>query len=1037
MGLDLSSWLPVFFEAGVRKPLACVWDFRAGVRASLRVFLLHHKFDPAVGREMQKISFLKSLIFLAILLSFGISQCSLVAQQPNQQQLNYDGQKVGEVDLVARPTMNVEDLRSLVLQKAGEAYSTEKVQSTVAALQRTGQFSKVDVEVTPKPTGLQVEFVMQPAYYIGIIYFPGATEAFAYSRLLTVVNYPSEEPYDASRVKAAEPALEHFFANNGYFFAKVQSETQFDQAHDLANLTFHVTLNRRAMFGHVQVKGPPPAEAARLVSSLGSIHARIKGASVKPGKPYDPDRLRAAVTFMQNTLGSEKRLASQVGLEPPTYHPETNRADVVFQVTLGPTVSVKVTGASISNSNLRKLIPIYEENAVDEDLVKEGERNLVSFFQTQGYFDIKVHSQVEDQPGDVAVVYQIERGNRHRVENVNIAGNHHFDVDQLKDQVVVEKGGLYSRGKFSQDLLKRSVKNLTAYYQNAGFTQVNVQPEVVDREPKVYVTFEIAEGEQTLVGSLKVEGNKTLSLDALVPDGLKLSTGQPYSVARLDEDRNRIVASYLNLGYMNVNFKSTVEPLAEDAHRVAVTYLIEEGPQTHIGQVVYLGAQHTRESFIKRNITVRPGAPLGEGTMLESESKLYNLGDFDWANVSPRKPITDQQQEEVLVKVHEGKLNSLTYGVGFESTARSGSLSTGVVSLPGLPTVGLPAHFTVIEKNIISPSGSVEYSRQDLRGLGETASVSAFVSVLDQKGTFTYTIPQFQGSNWSALWSASGERTTMNPLFTAVAALGSMQVSKNLDAAKTERLQLRIGFQHTTLSNLLIQNFVPLEDLSVRSSFLGVTYIRDARDKPLDAHKGIFQTVDFRLVPKLIGSSDNFVRLSGQTSYYWQIKPWMVWANNGRLGFEKAFAGSHVPFSEQFFSGGPDSLRGFPLNGAGPQGTAVLCTSANDPSTCTAKITVPTGGRQLVIFNSEGRFPIPLSISFLKDKLGGAIFYDGGNVYRHIGFGGLFSNWSNTVGFGLRYQTPVGPVRIDIGRNLSPVPGLKATEIFVTLGQAF
>ena len=212
-----------------------------------------------------------------------------------------------------------------------------------------------------------------------------------------------------------------------------------------------------------------------------------------------------------------------------------------------------------------------------------------------------------------------------------------------------------------------------------------------------------------------------------------------------------------------------------------------------------------------------------------------------------------------------------------------------------------------------------------------------------------------------------------------------------------------------------------------------VSFVRDTRDKPLDAHKGVFQTVDLGISPKLFGSSHNVVRFFGQTAYYWQVKPWLVWANNVRLGLVTSFAGSHVPISQRFFSGGSDSLRGFPLNGAGPQGVRPFSAlDENDPSTCTAQIRVPIGGQQLFIFNSEARFPIPL-----KKGLGGVVFYDGGNVYDRIGFSRFFNDYSNTVGFGLRYQTPVGPVRIDIGRNLNPVAGLKSTQIFVTLGQSF
>jgi outer membrane protein assembly factor BamA len=139
-----------------------------------------------------------------------------------------------------------------------------------------------------------------------------------------------------------------------------------------------------------------------------------------------------------------------------------------------------------------------------------------------------------------------------------------------------------------------------------------------------------------------------------------------------------------------------------------------------------------------------------------------------------------------------------------------------------------------------------------------------------------------------------------------------------------------------------------------------------------------------------------------------------------------------VPISEQFFSGGADSLRGFALNGAGPQEVATLCTKANDPTTCMTTITAPAGGHELFIVNTEGRFPLPI-----YKGLGGVLFYDGGNAYRTIGFSHFFSDYSNTLGVGLRYQTPVGPIRIDVGHNMNPVPGLKSTLLFITLGQSF
>jgi outer membrane protein assembly factor BamA len=157
----------------------------------------------------------------------------------------------------------------------------------------------------------------------------------------------------------------------------------------------------------------------------------------------------------------------------------------------------------------------------------------------------------------------------------------------------------------------------------------------------------------------------------------------------------------------------------------------------------------------------------------------------------------------------------------------------------------------------------------------------------------------------------------------------------------------------------------------------------------------------------------------------------IIWANSVRIGIEQPFAGSHVPQSELFYTGGGSTLRGFPLNSAGPQRAVSVCSNPSDASTCSF-IQVPTGGRELFILNSEFRIPVPL-----KKGLGVVAFYDGGNVFEHVGFSDFRNNYSNTVGLGVRYATPIGPVRIDVGRNLNPIAGIKATQIFITLGQAF
>src|SRR5712692_1198373 len=181
-----------YVEWGATEPIHQIRAILAGVCSALSVFFGDGAQDKPHKRG--NTSLREWFIVLLILSVFGRFTLRLCAQQP-QQPISYEGERVAFVDLVARPGVDVESLRPLILQKAGEPYSNEEIQSSVAALGRTGQFSKVEVEVTPEAAGLRVVFVMQPAFYIGMIYFPGALKVFTYPRLLQVVNYPAEEPY--------------------------------------------------------------------------------------------------------------------------------------------------------------------------------------------------------------------------------------------------------------------------------------------------------------------------------------------------------------------------------------------------------------------------------------------------------------------------------------------------------------------------------------------------------------------------------------------------------------------------------------------------------------------------------------------------------------------------------------------------------------------------------------------------------------------------------------------------------------------------
>jgi outer membrane protein insertion porin family len=958
------------------------------------------------------------------------------AQELSNQELlsSYEGQTVATVELAGRPDIDapsLERLQSLVTQKPGQPFELARINESIQALKDTRQFDDVLLEVRPQVDGLRVTLLLEPAYYIGEYKFPGAyTRFFSYSRLLQVSNYAPQEPYSAFNIRSAETALTEYFRRTGFFQSQVKANVRTDPAHLLAGVEFHTELNRRARFGKVTVTGVEPQEAANLQRSITTFRARLRNAAVRPGKTYSFKRLQNAAQHMQRQLVDKDYLSAQVELSAANYAAESNRADVIFHAVPGEQVRVRTAGANVRGRTLRRLLPVYEAGSFSSELVHEGEENLRSYFQSKGYFDAQVEAKVTEHSTGRTVLYEISRGQRGRVAEVGLKGNQHFSDKELRPQVTVKRARFFSRGTYSEQLQRASVRNLENVYKNAGYSSVKIDPQVNRRNRDLVLVLKVTEGPQDVVESFHFEGS-SLPLSQLAPHGLRIGPGKAYSPYLVGQDRNDILARYLTLGYLNATFNATATPVAGEPHRMSVDYKISEGQLVKTAQLITLGRQRTQERLINLTANMKPGKPMGQEQRLVGESRLYDLGIFDWASIDPRRPITGQNQEDVLIKVHEAKRNAITLGFGFDVINRGGNLPGGTVAVPGLPPVGLPSTFTTSEETFWGPRGSFTYTRRNLRGMAETFSTTAFAARLDQRGGGTYTIPAFRGSTWTASTTASIEHTSENPTYTAVIGRAGGEFRKNLDAKRTKAVFFRYTFSRTSITDLLIPDLVPPQDRDVRLSTVTAAYARDTRDFVLDAHRGIYQSFELDFNPKWLGSSASFARFLGQVAYYKNIGRGVIWANSVRLGLAHEIGDSFVPLSEQFFSGGASTLRGFPLNGAGPQRTVQACSNPADLATCTL-IQAPTGGNQLLILNSEFRIPVPL-----KKGLGIALFYDGGNVFQTVGFHNFGGNYSNTVGAGLRYSTPVGPIRIDIGRNLSPIPGIKATQVFVTLGQAF
>jgi len=946
---------------------------------------------------------------------------------------SYEGQAVTTVEIAGRPDLKTSQFDSQFAQKPGQPFARERVEATAAALKGTGQFRNVRIQVEPEAKGLRVLFVLEPAVYYGIFQFPGA-ERFPYSRLIQVSNYISQAPYDASSVEQDRQRLLRFFRQEGYFQAEVSTSLQSDSKKGIVNVIFQCTLKKKAKFGQVQIAGVSPPQEKDLRGQLTGPVARLRGAAVRPGKTYKRGTLNKATSRLESHLQKKGYLAAQVKLSGAEYDAEKNRADIHFKADPGTKTHVQIIGTRLFPWTKKTLLPMYQGVGVDPETVQEGEQALSSYYQKKGYFDIKVSSDVSGDDKLRTVVYRVVKGKKHSVKGVHVTGAQQLKGDDLMAHVAVQKKHFLSHGQFSDQLVRASIKNLKGVYQSQGFSSVQVTSNVVKNDGDIDVSFHVVEGPRDVVSSLSIQGANTFPESQFAPNGLKVAAGQPYSQANVQSDRAGIMANYFKAGYLTASFRETAAQVSKNnPHQINVVYHIYEGPRVFTADVITLGRNYTRQRLIDEDIKVlKPDQPLTETNLLTAGSSLYDhTGVFDWAEVDPRRQITTQASEDVLVKVHEAKRNDFTYGVGFELINRGGSIPSGTAAVPNLPPVGLPSSFKTSQNTFYGPRGSFQYTRNNFRGKGESVTFTAFAGRLDQRVGLFYINPNFRWTSWKSTFSFSAEKNEQNPIFSSRQEVGSWQVQRFIDGAKHNLFFVRYSFSKTNLTRIEIPDLVPVEDRNVRLSGFGANLTRDSRDNVLDAHKGVLNSIELDLNSSKLGSSVDFAKLTTQAAIYHQKFHNIVWAGSVRLGLAQPYADSRVPLSERFFTGGGDSLRGFPLDGAGPQRNIFVCSSGETAPNC-PQINVPRGGNEQLIINLESRIPLPI-----KKGLSIVPFYDGGNVFPNIGFHDFTSLYSNNVGIGLRYATPVGPIRIDLGHNLNPVPGVKSTQYFISIGQAF
>jgi outer membrane protein insertion porin family len=983
----------------------------------------------------------------AVLRMLGVVVCCGAAglgSAVRAQDAPVEGHPVTEIHVVDETGRDVANpLPQLALQ-AGKPFDFVLERESLRVLYRSGDYSDIRVTTTPEASGVRVNFVVQLNYYNNVVRIEGLKEPPTDSAALAAMRLNLGEPFRQSALVEGIQRLQDTLRADGLYLANVKWSLEPHSDTRQMDVTVTVDPGPRARIGGLALDNQTPYSDQQLLQ-----HSKIKAK-----QELTSARLTHGTQKLKDYLVGQGYLGATVVITPGSYDTQSNIVPLSYSVVAGPRVSVEITGAHLSKGQLRKLVPIYAEGGVDEDLLQEGRRNIRDYFQRQGYFNTDVQVRSREAGNNLHVIgYDISRGDRFRLAGVRFAGNKYFSTDLLTGRLQIQTASFASSGRFSQQLLRADIDSIRALYISNGFRDVQVNTQTDDnyrgKKGNLFITFNTVEGPQTRVASLKIEGNKAIATDALLAV-VGSTPGQPYSTEDVASDRNNILALYYNDGFPKARFQEEVSPdaasgsassgstptVATQPDRVRIVYHIIEGSRVEVAKVLLTGYQYTRPGIIARQVQVKPEGPLREGDVVDTQRRLYNLGVFTRVQIAPQNPDGTDPNKVVVVDAQEGHRYTIGYGFGFEVQRIEASCNTSSTTTtcdPNATKIGS------------SPRVIFEIARSNMFGRAQTLSFRARASTLGYRGALGYTANNFlTNSNLSLQLTGFAEKTQDVTTFTSTRYEGALQLAQKV--SPWSALLYRYFYRHVTAANLKVElEEIPLLSQPTLVSGFGITYARDRRDNAADPTRGTFNTADVSVAATALASSASFFRGFYQNSSYTTFGRAFVFARSLRFGVEEPFGNTIegngpfnpaqctttqvapdqeiIPLPERFFAGGGTSLRGFGLNEAGPR----------DP--CTG---FPVGGLALLVFNQELRFPMRLP--FIGNRLGGTIFYDGGNVYtdlNHINFhwsppsvtipqgsssylATELNYFSHTVGFGFRYPTPVGPVRIDLGYQLNP-----------------
>jgi outer membrane protein insertion porin family len=668
-------------------------------------------------------------------------------------------------------------------------------------------------------------------------------------------------------------------------------------------------------------------------------------------------------------------------------------------------VDLELEGDAVSEDEIRKVIDIKARDTLDEAKVAANAQKIRDLYIEEGHFLAEVRHEVRRSPEGVRVVFITRGGAAVKVRKVEFTGNREVASDELKGIIATREGGwldfLTGAGEFKSELFEQDRQRIQYFLLTRGYVESMVgKPRVMlspDRR-SMEIVIPLIEGPRYRTGELELEvvdGDWDVARDE-VEELLTLEAGQWFDYGAMQNDVQAIAGAFRDRGYANATV-ATDHKVDPETRTFGVVFRIQKGEPVRIRRIEVRGNLSTRDEVIRREMKIFEGDVYSGSAVRRSQRRIMATGFFE----PPRgpgddggvriemRPTGDRDSVDLVVTVKEKQTGTFQVGAGFSSLEQF--ILTAQIS----------------KENFLG-RGQTLSAQLTLSGIRQLYSVSFFEPYfLDREVTFAFDLFNFQEDFVDFTRLRTGGNVTFGYRFTDEISLSGTYTLESVDAT-LRRTDIDIA---------------KLRQSGLTSSVRG-TLSWDTRNNRLFPTSGQFTTLSAELASSYLASQNEFWRVLGRSRWYFPLFWQFVLRLNGQVGWVEGFGDNPVPLFERFFVGGIFTVRGFQRNSIGER---LYITS--QPDGALDPITI--GGTKQLILNAEIEFPILMDMG-----IRGVVFLDAGNAW---GAEELMDPrvLRTSAGFGVRWNSPVGPLRFEWGFPLRPRTGEQRSMFEFTIGNSF